>query len=163
MTTTYADQPAFTSPDQQPLLNFLASEQRLLIGGEHTNQEFALLEADGLRGHTAPRHLHRHATETFIVLTGEMLIDVGGQVHKATAGHVALLPRQLAHTFLVTSEHARYLTLHTPAGFEAFVRDVSDASHDGATPDRTALVALAATHGIDILGPGMRLDDHVLV
>jgi hypothetical protein len=78
------------------------------------------------------------------------------------AGHVAVLPRDQVHTFLVVSATARYLTLHTPAGFDAFVRDVSDATQaTGTPPDRVALVALAAGHGIEITGPGLSLDDLV--
>jgi len=161
MTNQFADHLVHTSPDEQPLLNLLASQQRLLISGEDTNHEFALLEGDGQRGHTAPRHLHRNATETFIVLEGEMLIDADGALHEAPAGHVVLLPPRLPHSFLVVSEQARYLTMHTPAGFDAFVRDISDASRTSA-PDRAVFAAIAASHGIDIIGPGMRLDDHVL-
>jgi hypothetical protein len=33
---------------------------------------------------------------------------------------VAFLPRQLPHAFVVTSPQARFLTLHTPGGFERF-------------------------------------------
>jgi hypothetical protein len=63
---------------------------------------------------------------------------------------------------MVVSPTARYLTLHTPAGFDAFVHDVSDAAQaGGAPPDRATLVALAAEHGIDIVGPGLTLDDYV--
>jgi hypothetical protein len=55
------------------------------------------------------------------------------------------------HTCLVVSPTALYLTLHTPAGFDGFVRDVSGA--DGMPPYRAALIALPAEHGIDIVGP----------
>jgi hypothetical protein len=77
-----------------------------------------------------------------------------------SAGHVAILPRGQVHTFMVVSATARYLTLHTPAGFDAFVQEVSDAAGaDGAPPDRAALIELAARHGIDIVGPGLTMDD----
>ena len=62
---------------------------------------------------------------------------------------------------MVVSRTARYMTLHTPAGFDAFVREVSQATAaDGTPPDRAALVALAAAHGIDITGPGLTLKDY---
>jgi hypothetical protein len=93
------------------------------------------------------------------VLDGEILIEAGDERRLAAAGHVAVLPRAQVHTFLIVSSAARYLTLHTPAGFEEFVREVSDASRDGGPPpDRAALAALAAGHGIDIVGPGLTLD-----
>jgi len=152
--------PAFTDPASQPVLHFLGSPERLLVSAGQSGGEFALFETRGERGHTAPRHRHRRAAETFIVLDGELLIEVGAERRAAAAGHVAVLPRDQVHTFLVVSPTARYLTLHTPAGFDAFVRDVSDATRaTGAPPDRAALVALAAGHGIEITGPGLTLDD----
>jgi quercetin dioxygenase-like cupin family protein len=153
--STFASRPVFTSPQSQPVLGFLGSPERLLVSGADSAGEFALFESTGVRGGTAPRHRHRHASETFIVLDGEMLIEVGDEQRIASAGHTAILPRDVPHTFVIVSQTARYLTLHTPAGFDTFVRDVSDLARDGGGPDRTALVAVAATHGIDILGPGI--------
>lgn len=52
---------------------------------------------------------------------------------------MAVLPRDQVHTFMVVSLTAQYMTLHTPAGFDAFVRDVSQATAaDGTPPDRAA-------------------------
>ena len=64
----FATRPAFTGPASQPVLRFLGSPERLLVAGEQSGGEFALFEATGERGHTSPRHRHRRATETFIVL-----------------------------------------------------------------------------------------------
>ena len=154
-------QAAFSEPASQPVFQFLGSPERLLVAGQQSGGEFALFQSSGERGHTAPRHRHRLAAETFIVLDGEILIEAGDERRVAAAGHVAVLPRDQVHTFLVVSVTARYLTLHTPAGFEAFVRDVSDAARaDSGPPDRAALIALAAEHGIDIVGPGLTLDDY---
>jgi quercetin dioxygenase-like cupin family protein len=156
----HAASAAFTDPASQPVLRFLGSPERLLVSAEQSGGEFALFETTGERGHTAPRHRHRRAAETFIVLDGELLIEAGAERRVAAAGHAAVLPRDQVHTFLVVSPAARYLTLHTPAGFDAFVHDVRDAARaTGAPPDRAALVALAAGHGIEIIGPGLTLDD----
>src|ERR1700761_3943241 len=106
-----------TSPASQPVLPFLGSPERLLVSGEQSGGEFALFETTGERGHTSPRHRHHRATETFVVLDGELLIEAGDERHVAGTGHVAVLPRGQAHTFFVVSATARYLTLHTPAGF----------------------------------------------
>ncbi|MEV5177566.1 hypothetical protein AB0L10_42575 [Streptomyces flaveolus] len=75
------------------------------------------------------------------------------------AGGLALLPRGLAHGFVVTSPTARFLTLHTPGGgFDAFVADVG-VPFDGTVPpeagpgpDPEELTRLAASHGIRIVG-----------
>lgn len=156
----FAVDPAFSEPGTQPVLRFLGSPERLLVAGPQSGGEFALFQTTAERGHTSPRHRHRRASETFIVLDGELLIEAGDQRRTAGAGHVAVLPRDQVHTFLVVSATAQYMTLHTPAGFDAFVHDVSDAARaDGSPPDRAALIALAAAHGIEITGPGLTLDD----
>jgi quercetin dioxygenase-like cupin family protein len=161
-TDAFATRAVFTDPASQPVLDFLGSAERLLIAGGQSGGEFALFDATGERGHTAPRHRHRRASETFVVLDGEILIEAGVDRRVATAGDVAVLPRDQVHTFMVVSASARYLTLHTPAGFDAFVRGVSDAARAvGAPLGRGALVDLAAEHGIDIIGPGLTLDDYL--
>jgi quercetin dioxygenase-like cupin family protein len=157
--STFATRPSFSTPEQQPVLSFLGSPERLVLGGHQTCGEFALLESTGNRGHTAPTHRHLHASETFIVLDGDLLIQVGDEQRVAGAGDTALLPRGLPHTFVVLSPTARYMTLHTPAGFEEFVRGVSDLAADGGAPDRAVLVATAAEHGIELLGPGLPLPE----
>lgn len=157
----FAVKPALSRSVDQPVLPFLGAPERLLIAGPQSGGEFALFSSAGERGHTAPRHRHRHASETFIVLDGELLVQAGPERLVVGAGDVAVLPRGQEHTFLVVSASARYLTLHTPAGFDTFVRAVSDAAPaGGAPPDRAALIALAAEHGIDITGPGLTLDDY---
>ena len=69
-------------------------------------------------------------------------------------------PRDVPHTFTVSSEQARFLLVVEPAGFEDFVRTVGEPAAQlvippPATepPDMAALVAAAAEHGIEILGP----------
>src|SRR6201996_2549979 len=150
----FAVKPAFSVSAGQPAFPFLGSPERLMSARPPRGGGAALLQSGGERGHTAPRHRHRHASETFIVLDGELLVQAGAERLVVGAGDVAVLPRDQEHTFLVVSATARYLTLHAPAGFDRFVRAVSDAAQGGASPDRAALVALAAEHGIDITGPG---------
>jgi hypothetical protein len=61
--------------------------------------------------------------------------------------------------FVVTSPQARYLTFHTPAGFDAFTLAVgtpavSESPPVSETPpDPAELARLAAQYGIEILGP----------
>jgi hypothetical protein len=88
-----------------------------------------------------------------------MFIQVGDDQRVASTGDSAVLPRGLPHTFVILSATARYMTLHTPAGFDEFVHAVSDLAVRGQAPDRAALAAAAAEHGIEILGPGLSLPD----
>ena len=158
--TNHAVQPAITRPSDQPVFDFFGSPERLLLSGAQSGGEIAVFDCTGTRGHTAPVHRHLRASETFIALDGEIVVEVGGEQHVATAGDAALLPREIPHSFVVLSNTARYLTLHTPAGFEGFVQDVTAASQPGQPgrlPARADIIALAASHGIEILGPGLEL------
>ncbi len=69
-------------------------------------------------------------------------------------------PRGIAHTFTVTSSEARFLLVTEPAGFEGFMRTLSEPALSLTVPppateppDFERLAATAAEYGIEILGP----------
>ena len=71
-----------------------------------------------------------------------------------------MLPRRLRHAYVVTSATARFLTLHTPGGFEQFAAEVGQPAQaltlppePAGPPDLAALAQAAAGHGITILAP----------
>src|SRR5205823_11800619 len=112
--------PAIVTPEVQQAVWFLGALVRVRVGGDATAGRLAVLEHEGERGWSSPVHRHLVDDETFFVLEGELRVEVGGQAHAAGAGAVAFLPPQLPHAFVVTSPQVRYLTLHTPAGFDGF-------------------------------------------
>src|ERR671912_1479234 len=143
-------------------------ERRWFAGGgvwtmkataEETDGAFMLFEDRMPRGKTTPLHTHPHEDETFIVLEGEILVHVEGTEHPVGPGGVAVVPRGTRHAFLVTSEMARILALHTPGSGEAFYRDASEPSTDETDaerpPDFDRLRAAAERNPscIEILGP----------
>jgi hypothetical protein len=78
----------------------------------------------------------------------------------AGPGTVAVLPRRLRHAYVVTSATARFLTLHSPAGFEQFAAEAGRPAQTltlppppAGPPDFAALAQAAARHGITILAP----------
>jgi quercetin dioxygenase-like cupin family protein len=149
--------PSFTTPQTQRVLPFLGELYRVRVSGADTAGGFAVLETEGRRGHGSPLHIHRHASETFLVIEGTLQVIVNDTEYEAGAGCAAVLPSGLAHGFVVTSDTARYLTLHHGPSFEDFVVAASGVGEDLPDPDR--LTAIAADHGIDIVGPlpGSRL------
>jgi hypothetical protein len=87
-------------------------------------------------------------------------VFVGEEEHTAGPGTVAALPRCVSHAYVVTSATARFLTLHTPAGFEQFVTEVGEPARaltlpppPAGPPDFAALAQAAARHRITILAP----------
>lgn len=153
--------PVLTDPGTQGVVNFLGGLVRTRARAADTGGTYALLEHSGERGYMSPLHLHVSDEETFLVLEGTLRVEVGTEVHSVGSGALALLPRGLAHGFFVTSAQARYLTLHTPGGgFDEFVAEAGTPVTDGQPPRSTTggpapeeLTRIAASHGIDIVGP----------
>ena len=154
------DVPAILMPEEQRAVWFLGALIRVRAGGSATGGQLAILEHAGQRGYSSPLHRHTADEETFLILDGELRVEVGGQAVKAGPGTAAVLPRQLPHAFVVTSPQARFLTLHTPAGFDEFTLTAGSPAlspfeepPDEPPPDLAALAAAAASYGIEILGP----------
>ena len=89
-----------------------------------------------------------------------MTFWVGGRVIVAGAGSFVYGPRDIPHTFMVSSDTARFLLVTEPAGFERFVRACSEPAAEPVIPppateppDVAALTRFAAEQGIEILGP----------
>ena len=78
------------------------------------------------QGAGSPLHVHHSEDEWFYVTEGELTFWVGGQVIEAPAGSFVYGPRDVPHTFIVTSPEARFLLVTEPAGFEGFMRALSE-------------------------------------
>lgn len=98
---------------------------RWLAGEAETAGGFMLFEDLLVGGKTTPLHTHPHE-ESFYVIQGSIRIHVDGAEHDLRSGGFAVVPRDTPHAFLVTSDEARVLSLHTPAGGEAFFRAASE-------------------------------------
>ena len=96
-----------------------------LATGEETQGQFALIEAVARKGNAPPRHIHHREDETFYVLEGEITVSVGDRTIKATPGTMVFLPRDIAHSFVIESEHLRMLVLLAPAGLEEWFKEFS--------------------------------------
>jgi quercetin dioxygenase-like cupin family protein len=151
---------AITSPDTQTAIWFLGALSQVRVSGEQTGGAFALTDNLVRRGNASPVHVHDRADETFFVLDGELRVMVGEDDHAAGPGTVAVLPRRLRHAYVATSATARFLTLHTPGGFERFAAEVGEPAQaltlppePAGPPDLDALTQTAARHGITILAP----------
>ena len=136
------------------LLTFLAT-------GEETNGQFALVEESGRKGQSAapPPHVHTREDECFFVIEGAITCYVGGEVVHVPAGSFVVLPRGVPHRYELATEEVRLLNLCVPAGFEGFFRALSEPARSltlppapGSAPDIPRLLAVAADHGVEILG-----------
>ena len=114
------------------------------VRGAHTSDRFALTEVVAPPGDMAPLHVHRRDDETFYVLDGQLTLYVGSDVIAADPGVCVHAPRNVAHTYEVTSPGpARWLVISSPAGFEALIERMATMPAE----------RLFVDYGIELLGP----------
>jgi quercetin dioxygenase-like cupin family protein len=134
-------------------LAFLDDVARVHVDGHASGGAYGLVEMIGPAGDMPPVHVHHRDDEAFYVLEGRVTLFLGEQAIELEAGACALAPRGVPHTYRVGTDGARWLVVGSPAGFEAFVREVAAAP--GADP--SAVAEVAARHGIELLGPPGKL------
>jgi Uncharacterized conserved protein, contains double-stranded beta-helix domain len=92
---------------------------RWLATSEDTGGAFLLFSDVMEQGKRTPLHTHP-ADESMYVIDGQILVHLAGEDHHVGAGGLVLAPRDVPHAFLVLSETATLLTLHTPGTCQAF-------------------------------------------
>lgn len=101
----------------------------VVLGGDQTASSLAVVACDipaGVSG--PPLHVHPSSDETFIVESGRLLLYADGRVTAVSAGGVVHVSRGTAHSFATPVDTgARFLTIHTPGGFEQFHRAAAQA------------------------------------
>jgi hypothetical protein len=102
-------------------------------------------------------HAHPDVDEALYVLEGEIVLNVEGDDHVVGAGGFTLMPRGLAHAFMVTSPTARLLCLQTPGSGQAFYRSASEPAVDTSVPGPVDFDKIRAaadeTGATNIVGP----------
>ena len=134
------------------------------IGADQTDGHLFQILGRDRRGGAPPLHIHHRQDESFYVIAGEITFFVGDQRLEATAGDFVFAPKDVPHAFLVTSEHAEYLPSFSPAGVERFFSEVAPRVVRGepapppSEPDPEEFARIAASYGIEIVGPPPTLD-----
>ena len=152
--------PIVLGPGEGEALWFLGALATVKSSAETTGGRVAVIEHLAPRGSGSPLHVHHHEDEWFYVLEGELTIWVAGRTVVAPAGSFVFGPRDVPHTFIVSSDEARFLLVTQAAGFEGFVRTLGAPAPVAeippaptAPPDMEPVLRAAAEHGLEILGP----------
>ena len=127
------------------------------VTADETGGAFMLFEDRMERGKVTPLHTHP-SVETMYVLEGEVLMHMDGQEHRIEPGGVAVAPAGVPHAFMVVSDIARLLCLHTPGCCQQFYWDASEPMSDDDTAPRPVdfdkvRASAQRNGGIELLGP----------
>lgn len=101
-------------------------------------------------------HLHTDCDEWFFVRNGEFKFQAGDKTLRLKAGDSLLVPKDMPHAFVKTSEGvARLIVMHQPAGtMEEFFRSGSQMEDQSIR----ARQKLAEKHGMRFVGPPLQPD-----
>lgn len=161
-TTTTVTQPSLTEAGAGDHLHFLNHLATVKTPHERTISGMNAVEFTAPRGFGPPLHLHHEEDEIMYLVDGTLLLVVNGEEREASAGAVVALPAGVAHTFQVTSTEATFLTVaggrRDAATFDVFVTAMGEPTTTATLPDPVEIdpgrvAAIAAAHGIEILGP----------
>lgn len=115
-----------------------------LAVGDQTGGAYALIETANDPSTSVRLHVHEREDETWFILEGEYVFQVGGQTICARAGDYVFGPRNVPHSYANRSAAvSRALIMVTPAGFEGFWRESARLG-----PDVAAHAALGAKYGV---------------
>ena len=139
----------------------------LHVAGEETDGRLSLVEGLLPPDAMTPLHVLPRANQILHVLEGELTAYLPGVERILRSGDSMLQPAGVPQTHRVTSaEPARVLAINAPAGFEGFFIETGRPAERLVLPqpepmpsDLGALAAIAAKHGIELLGPPGALPD----
>jgi quercetin dioxygenase-like cupin family protein len=134
---------------------------RIPVGTPDGDGVVSAVEVHAERGYMTPLHAHDEEEGVYVV-DGCITVYAGDAVHRLEVGESVVTPKDVAHTFRVETDDATVLLLGASGRFADFLRAATRPAMaavlapvpDGPATDAVAsLVALAAVHGIRVVGP----------
>jgi quercetin dioxygenase-like cupin family protein len=121
------------------------------ISGKDTGGTYAVFEYEGLAKMGPDLHVHLKQDESFYVLEGEYLFQVGQEKHRLTPGDTIFLPRLIPHTWLQLSDRGKLMYTLQPAGkMEEFFIQMNSIP---GIPTREDIIRVHLAHDLKIVGP----------
>jgi quercetin dioxygenase-like cupin family protein len=159
-TARQAGNPIALGKEEGEAIWFLGLLATIKASGDTTGGRVAVIDHLAPQGAGSPLHVHHNEDEWFYITEGELTFWLGGKVTTAPVGSFVYGPRDIPHTFTVTSPQARFLVAVEPAGFEQFMRALSVPATARTIPPPTVprpsmerVIATAAQYRIEIIGP----------
>ena len=137
--------------DNGCMLRAFGQEAHVLVSSEQTADAFCMLRFFIAPGNVTPPHLHRTTDETFLIESGEIEINRGGELLRGRKGDVIYLPKGIPHALRVigNDKGAALVVCVVPGdGFDRFFAACAEELKKGEL-EIPLLVKLAAEYGIE--------------
>jgi len=104
------------------VLRAFGHEFHVLVSSDETRDAFCVLRGFASPGNDVPLHVHRYGDEVFIVESGEVEVNRGGELVRLRKGETVYLPKNIPHApRVVGGERAQVLVICVPGGFDHYV------------------------------------------
>jgi quercetin dioxygenase-like cupin family protein len=143
--------PLVTAAGAGRVLDFPLFGHRVVIKvpSAATGGAFSVAEVIAQPGGGVPLHSHDREEETFCVLNGHFLFEVGDKTIEAGPGDMIFGARQVAHSWrCVGDTEGRLFALFSPGAFEDFLLGLTDALPPADPASEAVMAALCAHYGI---------------
>jgi quercetin 2,3-dioxygenase len=125
------------------------------ISAKDTGGHFSVFEYEGLAKIGPDLHVHLKQDETFYILGGEYLFQVGEEKHTLKTGDFIFLPRNIPHTWLQLTDRGKLMYMLQPAGrMEEFFKAMNALK---GIPTQEELNKIHAAHDLKVVGPALSL------
>lgn len=124
------------------------------ISGEDTEHGVAMFEQTGLSPNAPPLHIHPFQDESFYVIEGEYLFQVGEDKYKMISGDTIFLPRDVQHAFIQLTERGKMIVSYLPAGkVEAFFQVTDQWT---SPPSKEEITKVFEDHDMKVVGAPLK-------
>jgi quercetin dioxygenase-like cupin family protein len=136
--------------DNSRVIHAFGQEAHVLVSSEETGDAFCMLRFSAPSGNVTPPHLHRTTDETFLIESGEVEINRGGELLRGGRGDVIFLPKGIPHTpRVIGDDNLTVVVVCVPGGFDRFFAACAQEFKKREEPEMPLLVKLAAEYGIE--------------
>jgi quercetin 2,3-dioxygenase len=135
---------------------FLDATFQVKVSGKDTEGRCVIFDTIRHKKMGPALHIHKDCDEWFFVRDGEFKFQVGEKILRLKAGDSLIVPREMPHAFVKTTEgDARLIIMHQPAvAMEEFFRLASQQSDQS----RENLKRIAEGYGRRFVGPSLTPD-----
>jgi len=101
----------------------------VLLHGNANDNNIFVAEVEGLPGGEPPRHVHTLEDEVVTVKEGNITYFIGDDILFTKPGDTVVLPKNVPHHFVITSERMKVILVATSASFGDFFCSMSIPYH----------------------------------